>query len=115
MVAEGRPVLVYDGECEFCSRLARWVERRAGGRISVRPGQEPGLIGSLPVTHEEVARASWLVEPGGRRFEGAGAINRVLRELGWGWAVLGFLYLFPPFGWVEDRYYARVALRRRWW
>jgi predicted DCC family thiol-disulfide oxidoreductase YuxK len=114
-VAGGRLTLVYDGECEFCTRLARWVERRdRRERISVRPNQEPGLIESLGLSHEEVDRASWVVEPGGRKFEGAAGISRVLRELGGGWSVLGSLYLVPPLAWVEDRYYGRVARRRRW-
>jgi predicted DCC family thiol-disulfide oxidoreductase YuxK len=55
------------------------------------------------------------VERGGRKFEGAAAINRVARELGGGWRVLGSLYGVPPLRWVEDRYYARVARRRAWW
>jgi predicted DCC family thiol-disulfide oxidoreductase YuxK len=115
-VEGGRPILVYDGDCGLCSRLARWVENRDGGRlVSVRPNQEPGLIEALGLTREEVGRAAWVVEPGGRRFEGAAAVNRVLRELGGGWAVVGSLYLFPPVGWLEDRYYARVARRRQWW
>jgi len=42
-------------------------------------------------------------------------VNRVLRELGGGWRLLGSLYLLPPIGWLEDRYYARVARRRAWW
>jgi predicted DCC family thiol-disulfide oxidoreductase YuxK len=109
-------ILVYDGECEFCTRLARWVQRRdRRGRISVRPNQEAGLIERLRLTRGEVGRAAWAVEPGGGRFEGAAAINRVLRELGGGWAVLGWLYRVAPIGWVEDRYYARVARRRGWW
>jgi len=54
-------------------------------------------------------------EPGGRRYARAAAANRVLRELGGVWRVLGSLYLVPPIGWVEDRYYARVARRRAWW
>ena len=54
-------------------------------------------------------------EPDGRTFTGASAVNRVLRELGGGWRVLGSLYLIPPVGWLEDRYYARVARRRAWW
>jgi predicted DCC family thiol-disulfide oxidoreductase YuxK len=114
-VAGGRLTLVYDGECEFCTRLARWVERHdRGGRISVRPNQEPGLIESLGLSRDEVERASWVVEPGGRKFEGAAGISRVLRELGGGWSVLGSLYMVPPLAWVEDRYYGRVARRRRW-
>lgn len=54
-------------------------------------------------------------EAGGRRFTGAAAVNRVLRELGGPWRLLGALYLVPPLGRLEDRYYARVARRRAWW
>jgi predicted DCC family thiol-disulfide oxidoreductase YuxK len=115
-VSDDRLVLVYDGECEFCRRLARWVERHDGrGRISVRPNQEAGLVERLGLTRDEADRASWAVEPGGRRFEGAAGISRVLRELGGVWAVLGAFYLVPPIAWLENRYYRRVARRRRWW
>ena len=108
--------LVYDRECEFCTRLARWVERQdRRGRVSVRANQEAGLIETLGLTREEVGRAAWAVERGGRKFEGAAAINRVLRELAGGWSVLGSLYGVPPLRWVEDRYYSRVARRRAWW
>ncbi len=82
--------------------------------MRVRPNQELGLIESLGLTREEVDRASWAVG-GGERFEGAAGINRVLRELGGGWRVLGSLYLVPPVGWLENRYYRRVARRRSWW
>ena len=53
-------------------------------------------------------------EPNGGRYTGAAAVNRVLRELGGVWRLLGSLYLVPPIGWLEDRYYARVARRRAW-
>ena len=108
--------LVYDGECGFCTRSARWVERRdRAGRISVRPSQEAGLIERLGLSREEADRASWAVEAGGRKFEGAAAINRVFTELGAGWRLLGSLYELAPIRWVEDRYYGRVARRRAWW
>ena len=115
-MADDGLMLVYDGECEFCSRLARWVELHdRDGRVRVRPNQEPGLIEALGLTREEVDRASWAVEKGGRRYEGAAGMSRVLRELGGGWRVLASLYSVPPVGWVEDRYYRRVARRQRWW
>ena len=114
-MADDRLTLVYDGECDFCTRLARWVERQdRRGRVVARPNQEPGLIQELGLTRAEVDRASWAVGSGGR-FEGAAGISRVLRELGGGWRVLGSLYLVPPLGWLEDRYYKRVARRRSWW
>ena len=115
-MTDGRVTLIYDGECEFCTRLARWVERRdRRERVSVRANQQAGLIESVGLTREEVGRAAWAVESGGRKFEGAAAINRVLRELGGVWRLLGSLYLMPPLGWVEDRYYGRVARKRAWW
>jgi len=67
------------------------------------------------MSREEVGRAVWAVEPGGRKFEGAAAFNRVWSELGGGWAPLAALYRVPPIRWVEDAYYKRVARRRAWW
>jgi hypothetical protein len=29
--------------------------------------------------------------------------------------MVGSLYLVPPIGRLEDRYYARVSRRRAWW
>ena len=114
-MADDRLTLVYDGQCEFCGRLARWVERRdRRGRVAVRANQEAGLVESLGLTRAEADRASWAVDARGR-LEGAAGINRVLRELGSGWGLLGSLYLVPPVGWLEDRYYGRVARRRSWW
>ncbi len=108
--------LVYDGECDFCARLARWVGRKdLRGLVQVRLNQEPGLIDRFGLSREEVDRAAWVVEPGGRKFEGAAAINRVLAEFGGVWSALAHLYAVPPIRWVEDRYYARVARRRAWW
>jgi predicted DCC family thiol-disulfide oxidoreductase YuxK len=57
----------------------------------------------------------WAVESAGRKFEGAAAVNRVLRQLGGVWALLGAMYQVPPIGWLQDAYYKRVARRRAWW
>jgi len=81
----------------------------------VRPNQEPGLIEAVGLTRDEVDRSVWAVEEAGRRFEAAGAVNRTLRELGGGWAVLGSLYHLPVIKQVQDAYYSRVARRRAWW
>ncbi|TMD18528.1 MAG: DUF393 domain-containing protein [Chloroflexi bacterium] len=83
-------------------RRSRWVQRHD-------PDRRIELVGLAD------APALVATEPGGRRFVGAAAVNRVLRELGGGWRLLGSLYLLPPIGGLEDRYYARVARRRAWW
>jgi len=81
----------------------------------VRPSQEPGLIERLGLSRDDVERAAWAVEPGGKKFEGAAGINRAMRELGPGWALVAALYGAPPFRWLENKYYARVARKRAWW
>ena len=81
----------------------------------MRPSQEEGLIQKLGLSSEEVARASWVIEPGGRKLEGAAGINRVLKELGRGWALLAVAYSVPQIRWIENAYYRRVARRRAWW
>ncbi|HAC45172.1 MAG TPA: hypothetical protein DCF65_03795 [Chloroflexi bacterium] len=96
--------------------LARWVQRHdRAGRIDPRPNQEPGLIEHLGLTPDDVARAAWAVEPDGKKFEGAAGINRVLKELGRGWALLAVAYSVPQIRWIENAYYRRVARRRAWW
>jgi len=101
VVADARLALVYDAACDFWIRRARWVQRHdSGHRIE--------LIGQAD------APALEAIEPGGHRFTGAAAVNRVLRELGGVWGFLGASYLVPPIAWLEDRYYARVARRRAW-
>jgi predicted DCC family thiol-disulfide oxidoreductase YuxK len=64
---------------------------------------------------DEIGRAVWAVEPDGKKFEGAAAVNRTLRELGGSWALLAALYQLPPIRWVQNAYYRRVARRRAWW
>ena len=67
------------------------------------------------MTRAEADRAVWVVEPGGRKFEGSAAVNRTFEALGGGWAFLAALYRLPPVRWLEDIYYRRVARRRAWW
>jgi len=102
VVGDARLTLVYDSACDFWIRRARWVQRHDRER-------RIELVGRPDAPALEAA------EPGGQRFLGAAAVNRVMRELGGAWRLVGSMYLVPPIGWLEDRYYGRVARRRAWW
>jgi len=76
--------------------------------VSARPSQEPGLIDRLGLSRADVEHAAWAIEPGGRRFQGAAAVGRTLREMGGGWRLLGWLTRLPGSGLA----YALVARTR---
>ncbi len=61
-VPNHRPVLIYDGQCGFCTQCAMSWEKRSQGRLDVMPYQD--LKGRLPeATPENCARALHLAEP----------------------------------------------------
>jgi predicted DCC family thiol-disulfide oxidoreductase YuxK len=63
--------------------MARWVRRRdRAGRVLVMPNQARGSLARYGVTSAEAHRSAWAIDPAGRRWEGAAALNRVLEELG---------------------------------
>ena len=76
--------------------------------MSALPNQRPGLIERHGLTRQDVDRFVWAIEPTGRRFRGAAAAGRVLRELGGAWRVLGWAAALPGAGLA----YALVARLR---
>lgn len=105
------PVFVFDGACGFCRR---WVERwqkRTGPRVLMLPFQTPGVLRALGIHRRDAARASWFVEPDGRRSVGADAVFRLLRQ-GEGTRLAARLGLLPGVRWVAGRVYRFIAGHR---
>ena len=109
--AQDRGLLLYDGECGFCSRSVRMLERFARTPFEKRPSRE--VLATLP---EEVAltvsgQMLWL-ESDGTIWGGSQALLCALRATGW--PFLAFLLGNPvvrPFTRAGYRIVAR--LRRR--
>ena len=113
MIDDPRLVLLFDGTCGPCTRLADFVRRRdRAGRILVLPNQAPGALGRYGVTRAEADRSAWLVEPGRTRLEGAAAISRVLAALGGGWRVLAMPARVRALAAAEEVAYRWVARNR---
>lgn len=106
--APDRGLLLYDGECGFCSRSVRLLERFARKPFEKRPSRE--VLATLP---EEVAltvsgQMLWL-EPDGTIWGGSQALLRALRATGWPY--LAFLLGNPivrPFTRAGYRIVARL-------
>jgi predicted DCC family thiol-disulfide oxidoreductase YuxK len=71
------PLLIYDGDCNFCKRwIARWREL-TDERVAYQPFQ--GMEHPLPdIPRSAFESAVQLIEPDGEIFSGADAVFRTL-------------------------------------
>ena len=113
MAADQRLVLLFDGTCGPCTRLADFVRHRdRADRILVLPNQAPGALGRYGVTRAEADRSAWLIEPDRTRLEGAAAITRALEGLGGGWRLLALPGRVAAVAAAEEVAYRWVARNR---
>jgi predicted DCC family thiol-disulfide oxidoreductase YuxK len=108
-----RPVLLYDGNCGFCLRWVRRLQRwDRGGAIEYVAAADRGAVAGLPsLSDAALARAMHLVTRDGRVYPGARAIAPLLSILPGG-RLLAPLMKVPGVQPLADRVYAWVAARR---
>ena len=107
----GRPLLVFDGDCAFCTRSVRFVERRIRHRPDIRPWQSLDLE-ALGLTRDECEEAVQWIGPTGERASAHVAVARTLVHGGKGWAVLGRIILLPGVRSVAGFVYRWIARNR---
>ena len=114
-----RPVLLYDGDCAFCSSSVRFAERRLNpsGWEAV-PFQFADLDALAAFTDGQVSpyRAEhevlWIT-PARRVYGGAQAVARLLlRTRRPGWSLLGAAMTLPPLSVLAAGVYRLVAANR---
>ncbi|MFD9633556.1 thiol-disulfide oxidoreductase DCC family protein [Streptomyces violascens] len=106
-----RPVLVYDGDCAFCTSSASFAERRLAPRCETTPWQFADLD-SLGITQQRAEYELLWVTPSGVVRGGTQAVAKLLMSAGGGWRVLGALLTLPPLRWVVHGIYRLVAANR---
>ena len=108
-------ILIFDGECGFCTTCARWIERRwthaptprAVAWQSVRQ-EWPDL--ATPSTLQMSQSVWWINDE--HREAGARAIARALLATSSPWRLVGHALMSAPVAWVAEPLY-RVAARHR--
>lgn len=107
------PLLIFDGDCAFCTSsvrlLQRWVDRRQ--RFTVEPWQRVDLS-AFDLTEEQCLEALQFVDASGRIHAGHRAVAQALRHSAPGWRPFGVLLTAPGVDWVAARVYAWVAAHR---
>jgi predicted DCC family thiol-disulfide oxidoreductase YuxK len=103
-------VLVYDGDCAFCSSAARLLER-IGPNAQLIAWQQTDL-GGLGLTEEEAAAAVQWVETGGGVRSGHEAIAAALGSAGGVWTLAGRALLLPGISPLAALAYRLIAANR---
>ncbi|MFI0373862.1 thiol-disulfide oxidoreductase DCC family protein [Actinomadura sp. 1N219] len=106
-----QPVLVYDGDCGFCTTSARFLERHVPVRADVVPFQFADLD-DLGTTVERAEHEVLWVDRLGRVSGGADAVGRLLTEAGGAWRALGVAVRIAPVSWAAQAVYRLVAINR---
>ena len=104
-------LLIYDGDCGFCTTSARWIQRRLPQSIEVSPWQ--GLdLASFGLTEADVTTAAYWVDADGVNHRGHLAVGQSLIAAGSLWGISGRLIIHPPGAWLAKPVYGWVARNR---
>lgn len=106
-----RPVFLYDGDCAFCTRCARFIERRIPTDARV-VGWQTVDLDELGVTAEAVEDAVQWVGVDGGVSAGPEAMARLLVDAGSLWRPLGWVLGLRPVLWIAWPVYRLVARNR---
>jgi predicted DCC family thiol-disulfide oxidoreductase YuxK len=110
-VARYRPVLVYDGDCAFCTSSVRFIERRIPTTAEIVAWQFADLT-ALGTTAERAERELLWVHAPGQVVGGADAVAALLVDSG-GWRrVFGRAAQAPLLHWIARAVYRLVAANR---
>lgn len=107
---ERLPLLVYDGDCGFCTRSA-WLVDRLPVRCDVVPWQETDLV-AFGVSEARARHEVVWIEPGGRVSGGASAVAEVFKHAAMPWPVLGWVLSAPLVRTLAGLVYRWVAANR---
>jgi predicted DCC family thiol-disulfide oxidoreductase YuxK len=106
-----QPLLVYDGDCGFCTYWVRYWQRLTGERVRYAPLQE-AAAGHPDIPVEEFRRAIQYFGPDGERAGGADAGFRVLANVPGRTSGLWLYRHLPGFAWLAELVYALIARHR---
>jgi predicted DCC family thiol-disulfide oxidoreductase YuxK len=109
----GLPILVFDGDCGFCTTSARFMSRWVIGSrpITVAPWQQLDLA-ALRLTAGQCQAAVQWVGADAQVASGHAAVAAALRAGHPVWRPVGVLLVAPGLSWLAGRVYSWIADHR---
>lgn len=111
MAGRARPLLLFDGDCAFCTSCARVIERIVPDAEIV--AWQLADLDELGVTEEQAAAAVQWVGADGRARSGHEAIAAMLVSAGAVWKIAGRALLLPGISPLAAKAYRLVAGNRQ--
>lgn len=104
-------VLIFDGDCGFCTTAVNWLKRTLPAMPPTTPYQWAELA-SYGLTPSDGAAKVWMVV-NGRTYGGHLAVSALLRhQPSLPWRFVGWLLCTPPYSFAADLGYRLVARYR---
>lgn len=107
-----RELLIYDGDCGFCTESAAWCRARFRRPVDVQPWQALDLA-AFGLTEHDVTTAAYWIDEDGRAHRGHEAAGHALKAMRGLWPRLGQVVLLPPVRPLARGVYALVARNRQ--
>jgi predicted DCC family thiol-disulfide oxidoreductase YuxK len=107
-----RNVLIFDGDCRFCTMCAEWAQRRLPPRAATVPWQwveDPSAYG---LTRQQLSEAAYWIDGRGRPHRGHLAAAEAFRAIGGMWGMVGDLIRRPLISALAAAVYEVVARNR---
>ncbi len=106
-----RPLLIFDGDCGFCTASVDVIRRWIRPDCAIEPWQNIA-IERFGLTPDDCSTAVQYVDSERRVHDGSRAVMRMLRNAPAPWPVIGAVGDAPGIAWVADRVYRWIAAHR---
>ena len=112
MAIDNQPVLIWDGDCGFCSRCVKFIEHRIESRAIIISYQKASLD-EFGLTDEQCSKALQWVDVDGRVCSGSRAVAALLRSGSGAWHLLGVFIDLPIIRLIAAGGYQLIARNRK--
>ncbi|MFN7138056.1 MAG: DCC1-like thiol-disulfide oxidoreductase family protein, partial [Limisphaerales bacterium] len=107
-----KPLMIYDGDCCFCTKWVKRWEQTVGPSVQFIPSQDPQVAQRFPeIPVKRFEESVQLIQPNGEVYEGSEAVFRALAAGCSRWPLRLYERL-PGFAPVSEQAYKLVAKNR---
>jgi predicted DCC family thiol-disulfide oxidoreductase YuxK len=106
-----RPLMIFDGDCGFCTASVNVIRRFIRPRCDIEPWQRTD-IARFGLTEAECTQAVQFVDADEHLTSGSRAVMAMLRTAPVPWPLIGAVGDLPGIAFVADRTYRWIAQNR---